>query len=124
MTKALGDRIRHARIRRGLSQSELARLVEAPPSSIGNLEQGLSKTARKAVQIARALRVRPEWLATGALPMEAYNAEVSEATLKLARRIEQLSAPQVSVISALIDSFITVMESEEAASPRQKVMSK
>ncbi len=37
--------------------------------------------------------------------MEAYNAEVAEVTLKLARRIESLSPPQLSAVMAMVDAF-------------------
>ncbi|MBA3599598.1 MAG: hypothetical protein H0W40_19865 [Methylibium sp.] len=91
-----------------------------PPSSIGNIEQRLSKSSLKIVQLARALRVRPEWLATGMLPMEAYNAEVAEVTLKLARRIESLSPPQLSAVMAMVDAFTSATIELEQEPARRK----
>lgn len=63
----IGERIRHARLVRGLTADALGRLVGGiQRSSVIQWEQGHTnpKTDRLA-QIARALHVRAEWLATG-----------------------------------------------------------
>jgi len=107
MGKTFAERLVQARRRRGLSQAELARLVNLKPSSIGNFEQGLSKSARKLTEIAHALRVRPEWLANGTPPIDP-SPEISASTLDLARKIEQLSPPQLSAVRAMVDAFTSV----------------
>jgi transcriptional regulator with XRE-family HTH domain len=102
MIKSLADRIKIARERLGLSQSQLARIAGVTPAAIGNYEQGTTKTVRNLVDVATALKVRPEWLANGTGPMEAPTARVSAESLELARQIEQLSTPQRTMVKAMI----------------------
>jgi DNA-binding XRE family transcriptional regulator len=64
MDKALGKRIRHARIEYGMSQAELARRIGISPQSMNMIEAG--RTADPAVswvrEIARVLRVSADYL--------------------------------------------------------------
>lgn len=61
----MGERIKEAREDRGWSQKDLASKAGVSQGAIGNLEIGLRQTSRKLLEIAAALQVRPEWLATG-----------------------------------------------------------
>lgn len=62
---ALGNRIKIARKRRGLTQSKLARLSGTLQATISALERYDRKTAQRSTEIAQALGVRLEWLLTG-----------------------------------------------------------
>lgn len=140
MQKTFAERLIYARKLRGLSQSELSFRADMKPSTLGNLEQGTSQSARKLVQLAEALRVRPEWLASGTLPMETATsiseatllkmaqqlerlggAQPSEASLTLAQTIEKLSAPQLSAVRAMIDAFTDTGEIARAAPAPTKI---
>ncbi|MDX8396538.1 MAG: helix-turn-helix transcriptional regulator [Mariprofundaceae bacterium] len=61
--KSLAQRIKKARIAAGLSQSELARILEIKPQAIQHWERGTSspKTSRIA-DLAVALNVQASWL--------------------------------------------------------------
>ncbi|MGO3890106.1 MAG: LexA family protein [Paenalcaligenes sp.] len=61
----LAKRLKHAREQVGLSQAALAKLIGSGQSTIGSIENGRNQGSGKLLQIARALRVRPEWLETG-----------------------------------------------------------
>jgi transcriptional regulator with XRE-family HTH domain len=61
----LGERLRHARELRGLSQAQLATMVGVSPGTIGNFEAETRKNPRKLLSIAAALRVSPHWLLHG-----------------------------------------------------------
>jgi len=67
MAMTIGERLKQARIKAGMNQSELARLAKLTPSAISQIESGLSKKpdAINLLKIARALGVTPDWLITG-----------------------------------------------------------
>lgn len=64
---SIGERLRIARTKRGLTQEALAGLVQASltQGAIAHIESGRSESSRHIVWIAAALRVRAEWLVTG-----------------------------------------------------------
>lgn len=70
----LGERIRHARSLRGLSQTQLATMGGIKQPSMSDLETGETKEpmATTLIALANALRVRYEWLAHEEGPMEEY----------------------------------------------------
>lgn len=59
----LAERLVWARTRKELTQEELAKKARVAQGTIGNLEAGIRKTARKISSIARALDVSTDWLA-------------------------------------------------------------
>lgn len=61
----LGTRIRSARKEAGLTQVELARKVHITQPTLSDLENGHTDSTSSLVELAMALGVRPEWLATG-----------------------------------------------------------
>jgi len=74
--ETLGQRVAQARMRKGLSQPELARAAGVSQGTIGNIESGARKQPRGLLSIASALGVRPEWLLYGLEPMEATGQSV------------------------------------------------
>lgn len=62
----IGDRLRHVRKERGLSQAALAKAVGSRQSSINDIESGRNKTSIYLVKIAHILNVDPVWLENGA----------------------------------------------------------
>lgn len=63
----IGQRLRIAREKSGLTQAQLARRVRVKitQGTIGHIESGRSENSRYIVWIAAALNVRAEWLLTG-----------------------------------------------------------
>lgn len=61
----LGDRVKWARIQRGLSQTELAGRAGVSQGTIGNIESGARKKPRELLSLARALNASAAWLETG-----------------------------------------------------------
>ena len=70
--QGLGERLRHARKDRKLSQVSLAKAAGIKQPSLSELESGESKSISgdTLVSIAAALRVRPEWIVTGKGPRD------------------------------------------------------
>lgn len=65
--ETLGERLRHARLRRSLSQTELAERSGVSPITIARIESGVRKEPhpRTIRKLAAALGVDPAWLLFG-----------------------------------------------------------
>jgi len=60
------ERLKAARIAAGFSsQAKLARAAGVSPGAVGNWEAGTREQPRDLLDLARVLRVSPEWLAKG-----------------------------------------------------------
>jgi transcriptional regulator with XRE-family HTH domain len=64
VSKSLGDRIRHARTRYGMSQAELARRIGISIQGMNLIEAGTTAdpAASRVREIARVLKVRADYL--------------------------------------------------------------
>lgn len=67
MAGSLGVRIRTARLRKKMTQGELAAVLRGSRSAVGNWESltGISPSSARLITIALAMEVSFEWLATG-----------------------------------------------------------
>ena len=66
----LGERLRHARKLRGLTQQQLASRSKVKQGTISQIERGDQQQTSYGISLAIALDILPEWLATGDGPME------------------------------------------------------
>lgn len=77
-----GEKIRIARERVGLSQTQLGEKAGLSQKAISKLEVGGSDNSRQIVNIAEALNVKPEWLSFDVNPpqwfIESYPDECKE----------------------------------------------
>lgn len=76
---SLAERLKQRRDELGYTQAQVAQMAGLAQPSYGDLENGKAKSSRKLVQIAHALKVSPDWLATGegTISPESSNAELS-----------------------------------------------
>lgn len=67
MNSTIGQRLRIARKKRGVTQPELAKKVGVTKSSVSQWETGLTKNmdSGNLLGICRSLKIRPEWLQYG-----------------------------------------------------------
>lgn len=65
MKTTLAERLKNARHAQGLTQKALGELVGVSQAAIQKIETGKAEQTTKLVDIARALKVRPEWLGSG-----------------------------------------------------------
>lgn len=65
MKTTLAERLKEARNARGLTQKALGELIGISQAAIQKIETGKAVQTTKLVDIARALKVRPEWLGSG-----------------------------------------------------------
>lgn len=63
--KTLAERLKYARKHRGLTQSALAELIGVSQAAIQKIESGKAYQTTKLVDLANALKVKPEWLGSG-----------------------------------------------------------
>lgn len=90
----LKDRLKQARKRAGLTQSELAQRVGIQQASISEIERGLTRSSAHLIKIARVCGVDPAWLAEGDY--------FSEPRLATAEDISIGGGPSASSLNALI----------------------
>ncbi len=79
--RAVGERITHARVGRGLTQIELAKRAGVDQSQLSKIERGEIALPRPATlkKIAAALGVSLFWLATGIIERVSAPAEDNDA---------------------------------------------
>ncbi|MEG2114477.1 MAG: helix-turn-helix transcriptional regulator, partial [Hafnia sp.] len=65
----LAERLKLARKLAGISQKKLGEIIGVSQAAIQKIETGLAQNSTKLIDIAVALNVRPEWLASGMEPM-------------------------------------------------------
>lgn len=61
----LKDRLKQARKQAGLTQNQVAEAASMTQATYSQLERGIVKSTGKVVEIAKKLKVDPNWLATG-----------------------------------------------------------
>ena len=122
--KTFGDRLRHARTLRKLTQKELARACGLSQGAIGNYEANSRRSAKDVFRLADALDVEPAWLAMGTGPMkrapaqgvaEGRDPQVSQAWPFPEidpQRIWALSAKQRDVLANAISGLLEAMEED------------
>ncbi|MDG5498935.1 helix-turn-helix transcriptional regulator [Marinobacter sp. BGYM27] len=77
---ALGNRLKTARTKKGLSQQQLADIVGMTQAAIGALEKRDSHQSSKVAELAKATEVNIEWLASGSGPMDRNQVAEPQAT--------------------------------------------
>lgn len=65
MKTTLAERLKEARTLRGLTQKALGDLVGVSQAAIQKIETGKANQTTKLVELANALKVKPEWLSSG-----------------------------------------------------------
>ncbi|EOV9621737.1 XRE family transcriptional regulator [Cronobacter sakazakii] len=65
----LAERLKRARTQQGISQKALGEMVGISQAAIQKIETGKAAQTTKLMDLAHALKVRPEWLSSGEEPM-------------------------------------------------------
>ncbi|NII53556.1 helix-turn-helix transcriptional regulator [Luteibacter sp. SG786] len=74
----VGERIKEARLRLKMSRPALAKAADLPYPTLAGIENSDQSSSTKLHVLAKALRVRVEWLETGKGPMEASDEPPAE----------------------------------------------
>lgn len=102
--ETLYDRIKRLRIKKGLSQDELARLVGySSRSTINKIESGLIDISQKKITaFANALSTTPRYLMDGDCPLlqESFN----DKEVEMIKKYRQLTTAGKAAVDAVLDS--------------------
>ena len=145
--KTFSDRLKHARLLRGYTQEELARLARISQSAIGSYESSLRQSSRSARKLAQVLKVELEWLETGKgsmeLPLDGYDlsntlppANVAEPAQRAGRKarlqapwpfpnispshFDALTQDERNMLEALVQTYIETAQARRSLKPRRK----
>ena len=103
----IGNRVKKARKKAGMTQEMLARLSGVPQARISALELNKNKKSSYLIQLSNALGVNPNWLETGVADLS-VEVEYSAMEKELLRLIKGLSeedrAREISYIQKLVSA--------------------
>lgn len=95
----LGERLKAARIERGLSQEKLGLAVGITKATVSQIEDGSIKRTTHVVRLAEVLGVSPKWLESGEGSMDAGRLDLTQAEKHLVWGFRTLNeADRVSVL--------------------------
>lgn len=103
----IGNRVKEARKKAGMTQEMLARLSGVPQARISALELNKNKKSSYLIQLSNALGVSPNWLETG-VDYSSVEVEYTAMEKELLRLIKGLSeedrAREISYIQKLVSA--------------------
>lgn len=122
-TKDVGMRVRHARELLGLTQVQLAKKAGVSQAAISELETGENRSpwGTNLVRIAEALKVGPDWLASGKGQMAGYEAPLPPEAIKIARKWLRLTAEARGQIDGLLDTLVKTSAADKDAVEDERV---
>ena len=115
MKTTLSERLKEARLARGLTQKALGDLVGVSQAAIQKIETGKANQTTKIVEIANALGVRAEWLSSGVGNMSDSTVQPIQSTVSHSKyfKIDVLDI-EVSAGPGVINrEFVEVLRSVE-----------
>jgi len=102
------ERLKKARNDRGLSQTELAKLVGIHYTQIGRYEKkGAQPSADVLSKLSNALGVSSDFLTNGTSDDLAENSLTDKELLNQFKAIEKMNEEDKSVVKVFLDAFIT-----------------
>ena len=103
-----GERLKKARIEKGLSKSDLAKSIGVHYSQIGRYEdKGAQPAADVLAKLANALEVSSDYLMNGSSDDLANSSLTDKELLNQFKAIEKLSDKDKGVVKVFLDAFIT-----------------
>jgi transcriptional regulator with XRE-family HTH domain len=103
----IGTRIRQARITKGITQNDLAKMLNISFQQIQKYEKGTNRVnPRSLVTIAKALEVDPNYLVGWSKSVDMRQVELHSATLKTAVLLDRLSTDARSLLMMLANAMI------------------
>ena len=103
----IGNRVKEARKKAGMTQEMLARLSGVPQARISALELNKNKKSSYLIQLSNALGVNPNWLETGLddLSLEVEYSAMEKELLRLIKGLsEEDRAREISYIQKLVSA--------------------
>lgn len=108
----VGKKIESLRLRRGMSQGELAKLIKTSQNTIHKIESGETKRSGFIPAIAAALGCQTEELLSSAQPREP---KISPYQAKLIRKIENADEEDLAEIELAINAVLKISKLKRIA---------
>lgn len=116
MSDQLGARLKVARTKKGLSQTELAQAVGIHYTQVGRYEnKGATPAADVLARIANELNVSTDYLVSGTAEELASGQLSDKELLNQFKQIEQLGDQDRNVVKIFLDAFITKKKVQQLA---------
>jgi transcriptional regulator with XRE-family HTH domain len=107
MHMGFGERLKKARQDKGISQSELGKLVGVHYTQIGRYEsKGVKPSGDVLAKIASVLGVTSEFLMSGSSQEQAQASLSDRELLSQFQRVEQLPTDKKAIVKELLESFL------------------
>ncbi|WP_340067303.1 helix-turn-helix transcriptional regulator [Ascidiimonas aurantiaca] len=104
---SFGERLKKARQDKGLSQSELGKMVDVHYTQIGRYEsKGVKPSGEVLSKIASTLGVTSDYLMSGSSQEQAEATLNDRELLNLFQRVEQLPQDKKDIVKELLESFL------------------
>ena len=111
---SFGERLKKVRQEKGLSQSELGKMVDIHYTQIGRYEsKGASPSAEVLKKLANKLEVSADYLMNGTLEQIADEVINDKALINQFNRIAKLNDEDRKVVVSLIDAFLFKQEMKQ-----------
>ncbi len=108
---SFGERLKKARQDKGISQSELGKLVDVHYTQIGRYEsKGVKPSGEVLSKIAGALGVSSDFLMSGSNNDQAQATLTDRELLNQFQKVEQLPKDKKAIVKELLDSFLLKYE--------------
>ena len=104
---SFGERLKRARQDKGISQSELGKLVGVHYTQVGRYEsKGVKPSGEVLAKIATALGVTSDFLMSGSSHEQAEASLADRELLSQFQRVEQLPTDKKAIVKELLESFL------------------
>lgn len=112
MEKEVCDRLKRARKMRGLTQTDLSKIVDVNANYIYLIESGRNEPGKKTIRdICKALNVREEWVLSGVEPMELPPED--ETAAYVSELLDNDENPLYDIIKAIMKTYNGVGAKEQ-----------
>ena len=102
-----GERLKEARLKKGLSQSDLSKMVGIHYTQIGRYEnKGAQPSADILSKMAHTLSVSSDYLIGGTTDEQAMGILKDLDLLKQFKKVEQLPNEKKNIVKELLDAFL------------------
>lgn len=101
------NRLKELRKRKGISQNDLANLIQVHFTQVSRYERGETKPNAEAMtKLAKALDTTVDFLMTGTMEDSIQEAGLDKEIIARLKQIQQLNAEDKKTVLAFLDAFI------------------
>ncbi len=104
--KTFADRLKELRKERGISQAELAGMIEVHFTQVSRYERGETKPSAEAMtKMARALNTTVDYLMNGSTSELLESARLDKELIDRFKQVQELGAEEKKTVLSLLDGF-------------------